>query len=105
MNAALVANARTILSSAAFQQLAPLAVVLLVPLLVLSARTPASAFARFAQMVFSYITSLLGWNAPPAGGSSSPKKLRKKHGRSRAGGYANGDGMRHLLLGLLIYRG
>lgn len=95
MNPALTAYARTIFSSPAFQQLAPLAVIFIVPLIVLSARTPTAAFIRFVSMVFGYIGSLFSWGSPSEGVSSS-KKLKKKNVRSRADQLANGDGMRQL---------
>lgn len=93
-------NVRTILASSSFQQLAPLFVVFLVPLLVLSARTPAAALLRRFCMVFESLGlgSLWSWGGSSQG-STSPKKLKKKHVRSRADQLAH-SGTRHI--GLVI---
>ena len=91
----LTTYARTILASPSFQQLAPLIIVFLVPLLVLSARTPAASLLRRFCMVFESLglSSLWSWGGSSQD-SASPKKLKKKHVRSRADQLAH-TGTRH----------
>ena len=75
-----------VLSSPAFQQIAPLVFLILVPTLILFLNSHRHSIVTVISMVFDTISNILPWNwndASSTGSVSSRKLRRKAHTRSR----------------------
>ncbi|TBU63315.1 hypothetical protein BD310DRAFT_627206 [Dichomitus squalens] len=90
----------SLLASPAFQQIAPIVFLLLVPTLVIVLNSRRHSIAATVFMVFESLAAVLPWNwndaSPNGTGSSAGRKLRRKaHGRTRDDhvGRASGQAM------------
>ncbi|KAJ3006555.1 hypothetical protein NUW54_g3893 [Trametes sanguinea] len=78
-------HAYVVLSSPAFQQIAPLVFLILVPTLVLALNSYRRSIAATILMVFESLAVIFPWNWADGSSSSgsSRTKLKRKHGRTR----------------------